>query len=95
MYPWADVINDIQAELRRSAQLHPNYPEDDLRRAAITVEEAGEVVKAALELTRPHPSLDHEGDLLRLYEECCHTAAMAIKHMLALKDVDVTAYFRS
>ena len=89
MYPWAEVINDIQAELRRSVKQHPRYPNDEVRRAAITAEEAGEVIKAALDVTR-EPS---ESGMLDLYKENMQLAAMAIKHMLALKDVDVTAYF--
>jgi hypothetical protein len=92
MFAWADALNDIQLELEHSVKLHPRYPDDEIRRAAITAEEAGEVLKAALDLTRLDTPTAEAAE--HLYNECCQCAAMAIKHMLALRGVDVDGYFR-
>lgn len=81
------ALQDIKQELRRSVELHPHYPSDEIRRAAITAEEAGEIIKAALDLTRLEiPTVEA---VEQLYTECVQCAAMALKHMLALRGVDV------
>lgn len=38
------IVKDILAEVKRSKDLHPAYPKDDLRRTAITMEEIIETV---------------------------------------------------
>jgi hypothetical protein len=92
-----DIIDQIKTELVRSAQLHPNYPVNDLLRcAAITVEEAGEVIQAALDATNPRATADaHNKALDNLYKENVQTAAMAIKHLLALRGVNMKEFFAS
>lgn len=80
------VFVDIESESDRSAMLHPKYPQDDLRRAALVAEEAGELIQAALDATRPDvvgPGLLHASNM---YKEACETAVMAIRLMIALRE---------
>lgn len=51
------VFEDIEAELSRAEKLHPNYPGPDnpVRRIGIIIEECGEAMARALDVTR-HPS---------------------------------------
>lgn len=91
--PQGDVLDEIWDEVVSSVRKHPNYPEDQLRRAAITVEEAGEVIQAALDETRvPFDPLGTPLKELRarVYKENVQIAAMAIKHLLAMRGVDMT-----
>ena len=85
------VLADLKAELLRSARLHQHYTFDPLRRSALVVEEAGEALQAALDLTRPIPdpatvSMERLTWLRnKLYQETIETAAMAITHAAAMK----------
>lgn len=44
----ADIIDQILKEVKRAKQKHPNFPDHIVARAAIVAEEAGELVRAAL-----------------------------------------------
>jgi hypothetical protein len=86
-----DVINDdVIPELARSWRVHPNYPKDPLRRTAITVEEAGEAMREALDLTNPRTTDRTQLRRIRerLYKEAVQTAATAIKLLAAMRDED-------
>lgn len=85
---WSDVMDEIQ----RSVTKHPFYPTDPLRRTAIMMEEAGEAIQAALDLTRTTPDARQSAlpdlrikDRHRLYEETVQTAAMCIKLLASMK----------
>lgn len=69
----------IHAEIARADSLHGPLPSDPVRSALILIEEAGEVAKAALGVTRttPDETVEH------LREELVQTAATAIR-MLAM-----------
>lgn len=83
---WVDVVD----ELDRAMTIHPRLPVDPLRRVALISEEAGESLKAALDLTRGGPStpLDTTHDNLneQLYAEVTQTAAMALLVMMAMRE---------
>ena len=92
----AKIINDviegavwdrIMTEYDRSCIKHPIYTSDVLRRVAIIAEEAGEAVKAALDLTRPS---NPDYTLLRaeLREEVVQTAAMCVKMLMMMERED-------
>lgn len=42
------VIASIEAEIERAEKKHPHWPDDYIHQAAIVAEEAGELVRAAL-----------------------------------------------
>lgn len=89
-----DAVADVMKELDLSIAKHPHYPADPLRRTAIMAEEAGEAIKAAVDLTRPPieqsthgaPLTNFELSVMReaLYKELTQTAAMCIKQMSAM-----------
>ena len=78
------IIRDIEVEIARSEEQHPNYPVDPLRRTAIMCEEAGEALQTALDLTNWHRATPKSGTRLRY--EVLQTAAMAIKLLQAMDE---------
>lgn len=72
------VINAIRAELERAMQLHPKWPTDPVRAAAIVSEEAGELVKAVNDY-ESRKTDDASAD----YREAIQTAATAIRFCVA------------
>jgi len=78
------ALFDIRAEMDRAEQLHGPLPWDPVRSALILVEEAGEVAKAALGVTRTKPDETVE----HLREELAQTAATAIRMLVALEQFD-------
>jgi|PlaIllAssembly_1097288.scaffolds.fasta_scaffold94302_2 hypothetical protein len=98
------VTDDIEIEMAKSVALHEKhsvYPSDPLRRTALMCEEAGEALKAALDLTRRQrtgalsdihtakPVADMRKDL---YTEVTQTAVMAIRLLQAMKEEDGVEY---
>ena len=71
-----DVIDLIFSELKAAEEKHPSWPEDPVHAAAIVAEEAGEAVRAALDMHY------HGGDSTSLRTELAHTGAMAIRALL-------------
>ena len=70
------VISKIFAELRRAEVKFPGWPDDLVYGAAILAEEAGEVVKAAVDL------FYGRGTRLDLVKEIAQTGAMAIRYLI-------------
>lgn len=64
---------EIDAELARAEQKHPDFPKDMFQQLAIMQEEAGEVTKAVL-----HYHFE-KGSLEAVREELIQTAAMCIR----------------
>lgn len=60
-------------ELLRAKEKHPRWPTDPVHASAILAEEAGEAVKAALDVTYA------DGDYRDWHEELSHTGAMALR----------------
>lgn len=76
--PIADLqaLKKITEELLRARKLHPSWPEDSIHQAAIVQEEAGELIRAALQ---------HEFDDATKHPmetEAIQTAAMALRFIL-------------
>ena len=72
-----EVINEIDKEDQR-----PYPDEDPVRGAALVCEEAGETIQAALDMTR-QPGIGIEANKAELHKEACHTAAVAVRLMMA------------
>lgn len=72
------VRQRVEEELERARQMYPTWPSDRIEQAAIVVEEAGEALKAALNL---RPGDPHAVDVtVADYEkELVQTAAMALR----------------
>lgn len=87
-YEFAIASGPILAELVKSCEVHPQYPRDPQRRAAIVLEEAGEAHKEAMDLTGLKP----RGDRENLRHELIQTAAMCYKALIAMTREDVAVF---
>lgn len=70
------ALKKVSEELVRARDLHPSWPEDSIHQAAIVQEEAGELIRAALQ---------HEFDdapKKPMETEAIQTAAMALRFLL-------------
>ncbi len=65
--------NEIDAELSRAQNKHPNFPTDIFHQLAIMQEEAGEVTQAVL-----HYHYE-KGTIAHIREELIQTAAMCMR----------------
>lgn len=69
----AAILIAILSELRSAERKHPNWPDCNIKRAAIVMEEAGELVKEANQID------EGKGSHFNLRQEAIQTAAMAIR----------------
>ena len=69
------VATAVLAEVARTESIHPHWPVDFVHGAAIVAEEAGELVRAALN------SHYHHADPDEMRTEAIHTAATAIRFL--------------
>ncbi len=76
----ADIISEVLKELKRAKKKHPAWPQHIAARAGIVCEEAGELMKAALEI-KYHPGRNggYPEQKRRLRKEAIQTAATAIR----------------
>ena len=69
------IYSLIEKEVDRAEKLHPTWPQDPIHGAAIIAEEAGEAVRAALDMVYfDKPSAD-------IYKEVVQTAAPCIRFL--------------
>ena len=70
------ALKTVTEELLRARKLHPSWPKDSIHQAAIVQEEAGELIRAALQ----H---EFENDPKQpMNTEAIQTAAMALRFLL-------------
>lgn len=86
------ILKDICNELTRAEEKHPRYPQrtDPVRRVGIIVEECGEAMREALDMTRPNNMVtaqDEWEDIEdRLYKETVEIATTAIRLLKAMQE---------
>lgn len=100
-YRQARAWSLIRDQIELSSRFHPRFPKDPLRRVAIMCEESGEALRAAIDLTRDFVlnttgmtaeevdrRVESDRSALRkeLIVELTHTAAMAIKCLIAFDE---------
>lgn len=68
------IYNEIETELKRAKELHPDFPESIVRMVAIMAEEAGEAIREANRIED-----DGNGDVEALRTELVQTAAMCVR----------------
>ena len=66
----------FEAELRSAKKKHPNWPKDQIHRAAIVNEEAGELLRASIQHTY------EKAPFYCMHEEAIQTGAMALRFLL-------------
>ena len=74
------ILGLVMTEIDRAEQLHPVWPTDLVRAAAIPVEEAGELLKAANDHGEKHTSRQ------AIITEAVHTAASAIRFLKNMEE---------
>lgn len=77
----SEAIGLILEELHRAEEKHPRWPDDVIHAVGILVEEAGEAMQAALDLTYANGDLDH------LRKELAQTGAMAVRALINLRGI--------
>ncbi len=73
------AIERIFDELRKAEAKHPSWPTDPIHAVGILVEEAGEAMQAAIDVTYS------SGDVEHLRKELAQTGAMAIRALIHLE----------
>lgn len=84
----AAIWKDIADGLASAKKAHPHYPgmADPVRCVGIIVEEVGEAMQAALDMTRSSSSpLIGDPAIHQLYTETVHTAVTAIQLLVAMR----------
>ena len=76
------IIALVMGEIDRAENLHPVWPTDLVKAAAIPVEEAGELLKAVNDHDEKHTSRQS------IVTEAVHTAASAIRFLKNLEEKD-------
>lgn len=71
-----EVIRMIQDELIKARKKFPNWPTSAVKAAAVVCEEAGELIRAALQLE------DEGGQLSACDKEAVQCAAMCIRFLM-------------
>ena len=79
MHHHNNVQSDILDELNRAIVKYPEWPDDIIHQAAIVTEEAGELIRAALNHSY------HDDSIEEVKKEAIQTAAMAIRFLRNLK----------
>lgn len=73
------VFNRVFDELKKAEQKHPSWPDDPIHAVGIMVEEAGESMRAAIDV------FYNGGDVEHLKKELAQTGAMAIRALINLE----------
>ena len=82
------LIEEIMTELKRAKKKHPSWPDHIVARAAVVGEEAGELVRAALNHKYEAPTPDQRAQWKEeMRKEAIHTAATCIRFLEGLKDI--------
>ena len=74
------IIGLVMAEIDRAEKLHPVWPNDLVKAAAIPAEEAGELLKAANDHSEKNTSTR------QIITEAVHTAASAIRFLKNIEE---------
>ena len=74
------IIGMVMAEIDRAENLHPVWPHDIVKAAAVPVEEAGELLKAA------NNHEEKQSSRREIITEAVHTAASAIRFLKNLEE---------
>lgn len=82
-----DIWPAIELELRKAKKEHPNWPDHVAAQAGIVCEESGELMKAALQMK--YEKADPAASIELMKKEAIQTAAMAIRFLENLKEVNI------
>ncbi len=77
------IWQDIELELRVAKRKHPNWPDHPAAQAGIVVEEAGELMKAALEWKYQRDTNEYvqRKQIQHMKDEAIQTAVTAIRFL--------------
>jgi len=78
------IVESILNEVARAEAKFPAWPTDMIHASAIVNEEAGELTKAALQWTY------EGGDIIEAQKEAVQTAAMCLRFLRALAELQYT-----
>lgn len=77
------IWHEIELELRKAKKKHPNWPDHPAAQAGIVSEEAGELMKAALQWKYERGEAEDQQIVQKdaMKQEAIQTAAMAIRFL--------------
>lgn len=75
-----EIERDITAEMANARAAHPRWPKDPVKRAAIVMEEAGEVIREANHID------EGNGDIADLRAELLQLAGTCIRFLKLIDD---------
>ena len=75
----ATILIEIMCEVERAERKYPDWPSCNVKRAAIILEEAGELIREANQLD------EGKGSITNLRTETIQTAATCIRMLKSLK----------
>jgi hypothetical protein len=73
------IMKEVDAEIKRAIELHPNWPKDIIHQAGIVCEESGELIQAALD----HVYFQDPIEAVRT--EAIHTIATCVRLIAAME----------
>lgn len=73
------ALVSILTELNSAIEKHPQWPKDNIHSAAIVCEEAGELIRAALQVQYENGKFHH------MHDEAIQTGAMALRFLIETK----------
>lgn len=87
LFPDHAIYEEIMAEVDRAKKKHPRWPDHIVARAGIVCEEAGELVRACLNLKYKSNDKGRNKEYIRaeIRKEAIQTAATAIRFLENLK----------
>jgi len=86
------IWESIELELRSAKKKHKSWPDHVCGQAGIVVEEAGELMRAALDWKygRAETPEEQHGQLMEMQQEAIQTAASCIRFLENMKSLSIT-----
>jgi hypothetical protein len=76
-----DVLHLVLEELRKAETKHPVWPSDIIHRAAIVIEEAGELIQAAVDYVQAKDEVEKKKAWANMVVEAAQTGAMTFRFL--------------
>lgn len=76
-----DILHLVSEELKKAKAKHPVWPDDIIHRAAIVVEEAGELIQAAVDYKQAKNEEEKKKACENMIVEAAQTGAMTFRFL--------------
>jgi hypothetical protein len=83
-----DILHLVLEELKKAKVKHPIWPDDIIHRAAIVVEEAGELIQAAVDYKQAKNEEEKKKACENMIVEAAQTGAMAFRFLENIDELE-------